>query len=684
MANWTATGSGSYYNTDTGLEIVRMTEDGAELTRAFSVIEVDAVTGSFYHDVAETRLYIHTLDDSDPNDSESSFVGYNWLCFTNIQEVGFTIDFRPQNALHECYFLPFLAADIPELSQSVSDYYKAAVSIQFGSLSFVGQPWWWENKKVYLWHNQDVFVKIGEKDTPYDEFITIFPGKTKRPQFQDDGVIIEVRDRRAAELKQIPEARFDTTTYPNLDPNFDGKIIPILFGTKTNITPVNIDTANWIYKISDTAFTTVFAIEDIVDVYKDGVALVEGADFNSDDPNGEFTLLANPLNTVITCDAKGIQCGYNMVTGAKTDVFSENVADILFFILNELNGIDVDDIDLSSFADLQAKRTQRIGYYMDEAMHTLDFVRILQGSAIFHFIPFIDGRYYVQYYDRAIAEDAPFFRNEDYHSFQLGEDTDTAFQFVTIKYDKDPTTDEWKEITDSDNEVDYKYNERNTLTVETALLAEAEAVALAEFYIQLINAPGDKVNAEVNAEGFELIPSDKARFSRSIINQDSQEVIILEEEIYTILEVRKNINEGKTNIVGLIDSQAAGVPVHADSAHIDEHEDHTDHSDSAHEDVAHNDDHDDVAHSDSYSDSYNDVHDDTAHGDTHFDHFDAGYQDDHLDEPYQDDYTDSHTDNHVDIPYDDDYDDSPHGDGHADETQHTDEHTDVPHLDSEL
>lgn len=733
MEGWTAYSSsggptGIYSIGYTGPELVDIEENKITLKRYFSISECIRKAGSYFHDFQNQILYLHTIGSEDPATSGLFFVGYTWLCFTNTQEQLHTIDFIPQNATQSVYYRPLLdVSSIPALTQRVSDYYKSAVSIQFGNLSFLNDGWFWENRKTYLWHNKNAFVKVGERDSQYDEFITIFPGRSRKPYLSDEKVIISIKDRRVGDLKQIPEDRFDTITYPNLDPDYENEIIPILFGTKTNLTPPSIDTVNWIYKISQTLFNGVaYSISNIDAVYKDGVPLVEGggADWTSDDANGQFTLINDPGTSVITCDAKGIECQYDFTTGLPTGNFSENTADILFFVLTELNNIPINDIDWASFLALQTQRTQRTGWWLNEAMHTNDFVRILQAIA-FHLIPTLDGRYMVRYYDRDISADAKLFRTDDYFLFDLFEDTDTAFKFVVLKYDFDHTLGTWKKEIDSEDETEYKHDEKNTLTIETALLNQAEAQTFLTFYMNMVRDPGDKIKVQVGGDAFDSIPSDKAYFSKRSLNDKKQEIEILDEEIYVILELVKSAESGKVNILGLSDTQAEGIIVHTDTPHEDEHtDDHVDeHQDEytdeayideyedVHEDIAHTDSHSDVPHSDEHTDiPYDDTaHDDVPHTDVpytdeHIDHEDAGYVDSHddsghgdvshediphTDTPHTDTHSDSHSDSHSDTPHTDTHTDE-HGDGHNDVyvdeyiDEHTDEHTDVPHADSEL
>ena len=167
MAVWTATGAGSYYDDITVQEIVDIKENNTLLERVFTVDDCDTTTGSFFHDINNGRLYIHTLTDDNPNnDVRRIFVAYNWLCFCNDQDaqLPYIVDFIPQNAVTSHFYIPYINdSSLGSLTQSVQDYYKSAVSIQFGSIGFGGADWWWVNKNNYLWHNNDLYIKLGEK-----------------------------------------------------------------------------------------------------------------------------------------------------------------------------------------------------------------------------------------------------------------------------------------------------------------------------------------------------------------------------------------------------------------------------------------------------------------------------------------------------------------------------------------
>lgn len=618
-----------------------------------------------------------------------SLLGLTYVCFCNGQYDDWILDFIPDGSTRNQYYNPFIkSSNVPALTQKIDDFYRSALSIGFGDLVLLNNGWFWSNNGVYDWHNKDIAIKLGKRGCDYDDFVTVYVGRSRQPTVNDKTATIQIRDPRTGDLLSIPEERFDTTTYPNLDTKQVNKPIPILFGEKTNITPVKIDTTIWKYKISNTVWNGVtYPLNAINDVYQAGVALTVAVDYTIDLNNGEFTLNADPGNDAITCDAEGICCEYDTTTEAFTGNYSQNVADILAFLLIILNRVDVAHIDLVSLAALKTKRTQLIGLYISKLTKTVDVIRILQSSCVFHFIPDVEGNYIFRYYDRVTPAGTPSLNDGDFNNFTMVEDTDTAYGTVVILYDQDPTTQNYKELTYSSDDTKYLHEIENTLEIETALTYESEATALAEFFGALLEDPGKKITGTFQSPMVNKIPSDKIVVSREIIDGNNLPVTILTERVYVIMEMRKSMNSLKSEFVALLDSQAGGSPSHANVAHTDDHGDtpYVDHSDT-HTDAAHADSHGDViAHSDNIG-----SHSDTPHSDSHLNEAHADHTDGHMD-THLDSYSDHldeiwHNDQHQNTHYDQTtHSDTIHLDSHANiahNDSHTDTHTNIAHTDT--
>ena len=679
-------------------EIIEVTFDGVQLLRKYSIADCIVTDSSFYYDFYGSLLHIYAQGLVYPGDWVSpgyvySIVAFFWKCFSNRQAVGAeAVVFVPTGCTYPVLYDPVLRADsLNQLTAAVADHFESAMQTSTGGISLTNtEGWWYSAVDDFYWNNKDIRAKIGEIGDLYSALETIFIGKVRTPTVSDDAVTFEMVDGREGRLQSIPTLYFNLTDYPNLPDDALNRPIPVLFGEKTNISPVRISTAAYTFKISQTHFgSEVFELSSIDAVYFKGMTLSLATHYTVDLHNGEFTLTFDPEDGLVTCDAKGIEDEFDMATGLKTGVYSENVADHLFFVLHILNEMPVTDLRLVDFADLQAARTQKISWLLDTDTPTIDFNRLLQQTSLYHFLPLNDGTFTARYYRKTIPAGTLELRNFDHAGFKKTKQSDGVFRDVVLKYDKDPTTGVWQVVQHTENTVEQNHNSKEPYFVETALRDATEAASVLNFYVSLLKNPPTKIDTSISLIGSALLPTDKLYVNRNIV-ADGKAVTISTDEIYVILQTRKDLGNGRVGVTAQLDTQLAIYTTHADSPHGDVP--HADHSDVVHNDASHGD-HDDNLHSDithvdvphvdeTYSDHtddhddfiYQDHSDDIIHTDSHGDSYL-----DHTDNPYSDTpHSDSHTDSYSDYPHED----GSHSD-HTD-TLHTDSHTDVSHIDSEV
>lgn len=565
-------------------------------------------------------------------------------------------------------YLPYIASDgVPTITQAVADYYTGGMTRQFGRVKFNDDGWWFPMLDNYLWLNKESIIRLGAKGSDFDDFEKIFTGRVENYSISDTSTEIEVLDERATLFQEIPTDQYWVADYANLKSGAEGKSIPILYGYKTNITPIEIDTAARKFKICG------HRIQALNAVYDNGVLQGGGGvDYNADLPNGEFTF-THAYTGPITCDTTGKLCDWEDGT------YSNNVADILWDLVANENGISEELIDFKSLLDLKAGRTQQHALYIDTPQDTLEIIRLLQASALFHFIPLLDGTFGAFRF-KTETEGLPVLYDEDYDYFKI-EYEPSVYRHVRIKYDEDPTDGDWLSVIRSEDDVSYKYKEENTLTIETSLTQTAEAQTLGDWYVDSLENPPKKVETSIPTVGFDKIPSERFIINKTRLDAEGDTVTICDEEVYSILELRKNLL-GRVGLVAQDASQVSELAhsdAHTDTAHVDNHTD--DHVDGGHSDT-----HTDTAHVDDYTDT---AYVDTPHTDTHEDsHIDE--HEDHTDGPHDDTHDDSHYDSHADTAHTD----TAHVDSHTD-TAYVDEHgdggytdtheesyEDVPHQDS--
>ena len=656
-------------------ELLEVSADGVALSKQTSYANCDATPDSFYFSFFGRTLHVRLTSGDNPGSQLSgdtydhNIIGTFTIGIVNGQFAGDDcIDFIPEGCTYPIYYEPWLNENsLSSLSASVAANFESAMEVQFGSISFLNTGWWYVYRHYFLWNNRDVKVKVGMLGDSYSDFETIFVGRVRNLKVSDESATFELVDNRVGALYSLPTKRYSLDDFPNLDPDAVNRPIPILFGQKTNITPIEINTASFVYKISDTIWGGVtFALQSIDAVYRAGSMLTVTTDYTVDLNNGQFTLLVDPGDAVITCDAKGIKDAFDMATGLKTGAYSENVANHLFFIFNILNSIPVARMDLASFLELQTARTQKIALLIDTDIPTMDVNRLFQQSTIYHFLPLLDGTFAARYYRRVVPAGTLELQYYDLNGFAVSDQAENVYYSVIVKYDKDPTTGIYKTVSTIDPKVESDQSEKKTFEVETALRDVSEAESVMGFYATLLNAPADKLETEISLIGKNLLPTDKLKVSRSI-ETDSGQIVILSEEIYVLLETVKDLAGGVVDIVAQLDSQLSIYAIHADSPHQDEHGDHTD---SEHSDGT-------------YWDHVDVPHDDIAHGDTPYEDIPHGDYTDHGEDPPHEDSSHVNTP-HVDVAHED----SPYEDvttyvDHTD-SEHVDSHTDVSHIDSEV
>ena len=572
----------------------------------------------------------------------------------------------------------------PSVQQSVGDFYVGDVALSAGELKYGNDGRWYVNLDAYIWHLKKFWLKVGAINSAYAELGTIFWGRTTRPMVSDEAVTFQIVDAREGLFGAIPTALYDLATYPNLQEDAIGQAIPILFGERDNIMPVCIDTVLFKYKIMGYE-----AMEAIPAVYKAGITLTLTTDYTVNLALGEFTLVADPGDSVITCKAKGAKC--KIEDGS----YSALGADILYHVLTVLNSppIPKSQIDLVSFFDLRTARTQVLAAYLTEQIAVTDFIRQLQDSNVFHLIPLLNGTFGAFRYAAGTTGAETRIDQLDMASFTLSYDMAPVRKTVVVKYGlagsrMDPGTQNWLAASATDANIGLRYDQAEILEKETLLTSWSDAKALATFYLNLIRNPEKRVAGSVPALLLGHRPAEKVIISKAIRDGEGFDQTVLAAEVYRALTLVKNAGPATVDVEAVLDIQSTGA-VHNDIAHQDTHGDsHADtpHEDIVHEDSGHLDTHANVTHVDTYTDiDYHDHPHVNTHGDTHVDwHVEENlpHQDAHGDT-----HTDTHGDTHTDVPHTDTHSDVPHVDTHGDEAHsnvaHEDEaYEDVPHVDT--
>jgi len=209
-------------------EVVAVEEDGTALTEKSSVANVVANAGSFYHDTDAGTLYVHTSGSDTPDDH--TIIAYFWLYFGT---KGIELNGK--------FYEPYIhERGIPTLKQRNANIHWGISEISSGNLVLINNRGYFDQiSRKFIWRNKKVKLLLGGNDLAYGEYETLFTGIIVDKVFTRREVTLRLKSTAFRLLESIPTTFFDTTTYPNMDPNKAGWAMPIYYGNyDSRISPI--------------------------------------------------------------------------------------------------------------------------------------------------------------------------------------------------------------------------------------------------------------------------------------------------------------------------------------------------------------------------------------------------------------------------------------------------------------
>jgi hypothetical protein len=450
----------------------------------------------------------------------------------------------------EMDFLPYLGADsLPAISQSIGSYHQQEEQLSFGTIKFNDDGWFAARyaDTSYLWNNKNIYVKLGFKDSDYEDLAFLFWGQTRRPNLERGIFSIDIKDQRI-EFKSVPVSIFDPAVYDTCEENWINKPIPILLGTVLNMAPPQCDTTGYTFKISEVVFgSKTYPIQAIDAVRKDDAALGLGVDYNYNLGAGIFTLFADPGQSIITCDAKGLVMDFD------TFVYNNSYVPgtMLKFLLRDLNNIPVDRINLASLYNLRLKRNLSCGLWIKDATDSANILTLLKNTGAFHFFMLPNGEYFARILEDTVPADAPHFYTHDIKRFSSYQNIDQCYQNIIIKYKKseiDGVFQEYKAVSDR---ADWEHGAKKTFEFETCLNTTFQSEDLGDNYRAMLKHPFNVVSISIGAEGLLLNPTDKFYLTYVETGADGVEVTIFSDKVFIITDITKNVNDLTAEIIAV-------------------------------------------------------------------------------------------------------------------------------------
>ncbi len=220
---------------------------------------------------------------------------------------------------------------------------------------------------------RNLSLLVGYEGQAFAEFEPVLNGTMKEPEFiwskRNSLVSLKVQDLQAKiQSLKIQDNRYlgtnsGATGVEGTADDIKDNVKPLCYGKCLNLTAIAVNTTLNIYQVHDGS------IEDVVNVYDNGVALIDDGDVAdlatlqaASISGGHFkTCLALGLFRVGGTPAGKITAD---VKGTNNTSYAYTVADIIYKVLTEQAGVSSSDINTTDFTTLNTANSAVVGIYI--------------------------------------------------------------------------------------------------------------------------------------------------------------------------------------------------------------------------------------------------------------------------------------------------------------------------------
>jgi hypothetical protein len=459
---------------DSSTEIIRksvaaMEIDGTALTVKTTLLEVEADSGSYWHDTANSLLYVHPADDGSP-DGHTVIVSF-WVYFAT---KGIVLDSR--------YYEPYIAENgIPSISQETQQIHWGASQISSGAVVLLNNRGYFDQiAKRWIWNNKDIKILLGGDSLPYSEYTSLFAGKIMQATFTKTEYSLEIQSKAFALLRNLPINNFWTSTWAELDPSAEGKPIPYYWGSYSAaqaplVTCIdqNYDANSSQWKICDTAFHEILSITQVYIDYGAGSGWETIAHANESLANATFTIETKPIwgVTKVKVAFEGYHSGSVLIEGAP-----EIAEDIL---LNQF-GYTAADLNAASLTASKAISTRALNVPIESEEAALTVIETICQSDLAFFDEDGSGLLRYRSWEPSASGTVPVLAKEDILEIpEIVDDSSQLYWKIKAGYSYLCEQGKYLYTESSDSESKYKYSRDDYLTINTYLRTSVDADELA-------------------------------------------------------------------------------------------------------------------------------------------------------------------------------------------------------------
>lgn len=521
------------YVYDIAEKITAVKVDGTAMTERASIADVESNFDSFFSDVANGKLYVAC--DENSNLFDISVVAVARINVASKEKL-FGAD----------YYDPRMTG-IPKLSMRIEKTFGGVGQISIGALDVANNDGEWDGRAEYLWANADtnITLKIGY-DTrtdamAYGDYTALGTWGVDKWTTSDNRFSLSLREKKSRIEAQIPTEVFDKTTYPNLDDDDVGEVIPRAYGKVYGARPILIDAATKTFKVANHAIKSLDEIRLLIDE-----AWTASSFTTTDLDNGEFTCDSWVEGNEVAVDFQG--------RVNADDTLMDNAADVVEDLMLYA-GIAAADIDSSALAVAWARldngvfstglrATQMaLSLYLNESESLADIIARINAAVGSYFYVSPSGQFTYSVFWPEAGNDLESFDSSACLAFTPTIDAVDLASKVNVKY-APRLADEWwrlKSAENTGNQYDHLVTVADVLIEEIPELSEPDdAEHWAQRHLVSDGRPRKTYKITLPAMGLDIVPGTQLHVQNSRRGFD---------EVLDVLSVEADFGDGVAMLV---------------------------------------------------------------------------------------------------------------------------------------
>jgi hypothetical protein len=505
-------------------EVSKVEEDGTGLTERASIATVESNTGSYWHDTANSKLYIHPADSDDPNYHTNLAFFWVYLATQGVE-------------LNGKYYEPYISeSGIPGITQSVESVFYGISVISSGDLEVLNHSGFFDQILVsWIWINKKVKFFAGGDDLAYGEYLQIYTGLITAKEYTRQEVRLSLKSDLNPLLRNIPINNFWISNFPNLDPSAEGQPIPYYYGVYSAAQAPIVTAINTAYAGSLIQFQICdHAILSIAQVYIDhgaGAGWVTIAHGNEDLANARFTI----SDAGFVLGTTRVKVAFSGVTDGG---IVEGAPEIVEHLLTNFLGYTSDDLNAASFTASKSDSDVQLNVPIETVQSALSVIEKICASDLAFFDEDLDGKFRYKTWAPGAAATSSIIDETDYEDApRITFDQADAWHKINVGYSYSTVTQTHLYQESTNNPTLYKYGKNDPLRHDTYLRGASDAVVVGQRMAFILEQPFGKLQITLKMQHMDLLVGDTLKIN--MIRSPSADVEGFIEKVFEIVETSK-------------------------------------------------------------------------------------------------------------------------------------------------